>query len=186
MTSGEKRAPSGPMGRRWSKLRRGCAGLLLGSLLGGCAGVVQYTDELPDPQTGRSQLVTTPATLGGIVGFVVGVPASVAALPITYSVHRVEQARAPLRADLLSTLLFPSFVFWRAGTLLLGAPFDALEFLSWRLWTDDLEPTDADREAFERELDRDELPSYPVEPVYPPPSGDDADWELPPRSRLLG
>lgn len=173
------------IGNRFSGLRRSGALLLLSAVLGGCAGVVQYTDELPDPQTGRSQFVTTPATLGGIVGFVVGVPASVAALPITYSVHRVEQARAPLRADLLSTLLFPSFVLWRAGTLILGAPFDALEFLTWRVWTDGMEPTDADREAYERELDRDALPSYPVEPVYPPPEGSDGDWELPGRSRLL-
>ncbi len=172
-------------GSGFTAVRGGCVALLLAILCGGCAGVVQYTDELPDPQTGRSQFVTTPATLGGIVGFVVGVPASVAALPITFSVHRVEQARAPLRADLLSTLLFPSFAFWRAGTLILGAPFDALEFLTWRVWTDDMEPTDADREAFERELDRDDLPSYPVEAVYPPSAGGDGDWELPPRPRLL-
>ena len=149
----------------------------------GCAGVVQYTDELPDPQTGRSQLVTTPATLGGIVGFVVGVPASVVALPVTYTVHRVELARAPLRADLLSTLLFPSFVFWRAGTLILGAPFDAVEFLAWRAWTGPSGPADADREAIEREFDRDELPSYPVEPIYP--ASDGAGWSLPPRRPLI-
>src|SRR5690606_40387621 len=103
--------------------------LMLALLAAGCAGLVQYTDELRDESTGRSLFVRTPATAGGIVGFAAGLPVSLAALPVTYTVHVYQRERTPMRADPVSTMLFPSFVLWRAGVLL-AAPFDAVEWLA--------------------------------------------------------
>ena len=59
---------------------RRAAALLGLCLLTGCAHVVRYTDELVQPQTGRSLLVRLPATFGAIVGFGVGLPIDIAAL----------------------------------------------------------------------------------------------------------
>ena len=60
--------------RRRSGRRAAASLLLLGAA--GCAGLVQYTDELRDEATGRTLFVRTPATIGGIVGFAAGVPVS--------------------------------------------------------------------------------------------------------------
>lgn len=135
----------------------------------GCAQLVQYTDELRDKRTGRGPVVRTPATVGGIVGFVAGTPVSVAALPATWLVYRYQKSETPLSADPMSTLLFPSFLFWRAGTLVLGAPFDALEWVGWRAWRDAPSLTAAEREEIEIRHDEETLQSYPVEPIYPLP-----------------
>ena len=140
-----------------------------------CAAVVQYTDELRDERTGRSLVVRSPATLGGIAGFVVGAPVSVVALPITWGVHRYQLANTPLRADPTSTLLFPSFLLWRIGTLALGAPFDALEWVAWRAWQDAPTLNAVEREAIELRHDEEVLQSYPVEPIYPLPGHQDGD-----------
>lgn len=144
------------------------AGCAIG--MGGCAQLVQYTDELRDKRTGRSPVVRMPATVGGIVGFVVGTPVSVAALPATWLVYRYQKSETPLSADPMSTLLFPSFLFWRAGTLVLGAPFDALEWAAWRAWRDAPSLTAAEREEIELRHDEETLQSYPVEPIYPLPA----------------
>lgn len=147
--------------------RRARAALLaLAFLTPGCAGLVQYTDELRDERTGRTLFVRTPATVGGIVGFAVGLPVSVVALPITYPVYAYQKDVTPMRADPVSTLLFPSFVLWRAGTLV-GAPFDALEWAFWRVWQGTPTLTEEEREQVERRHDEEVLQSYPVETIYP-------------------
>jgi hypothetical protein len=135
--------------------------------LQGCAQVVQYTDELRDDRTGRTVFVRSPATVGGIAGFAIGAPVSVVALPVTWGVYRYQKSTTPLQADPTSTLLFPSFLFWRVGTLLLGAPFDALEWGLWRAWREAPSLNAAEREAIELRHDEAVLASYPVEPIYP-------------------
>lgn len=141
--------------------------LLLCALLGGCTTVVRYTDELVDARTGRTVLVRVPATFGGVVGFVAGVPLDVVAIPAAWLVFKSQPKES---RDPLTIFLFPSFVLWRVGTLL-GMPIDGLEYLCWRAW----QPADAmsveERERFEGRLDGMELPDYPVEVLYPKPTG---------------
>lgn len=153
--------------------RRGACGSTLSSLLfvtavsGGCSQFVQYTDEISNSRTGRTAFVTTPTTLGGSVGFLVGLPADLALLPLTYPFYLYQKSRDPLvAADPISTLLFPSFVCWRAGKLL-GAPFDLVEFVAYRAWRDEQTMSRAEREAIEVGHDEQALPTYPVEPIYP-------------------
>jgi hypothetical protein len=131
-----------------------------------CSELVRYTDELTDERTGRSLFVTTPATFGGAVGFVLGVPVDLVVLPVTWGVYRYQVAEDPLGADPLSTMLFPSFVLWRVGKLV-GMPFDLVEFVVWRAWRSEATLTRQEREEIEYAHDEDTLPTYPVEPIYP-------------------
>lgn len=138
-----------------------CAALLLAS----CSQFIQYTDEIREGAGGRTSLVTVPTLLGGSAGFIVGIPADIVALPVTYPIWSY-QRRQNARADRTSTLLFPSFAFWRIG-MLLGAPFDALEFAAYRAWRAERTMTRQEREAIESEHDREAYPTYPVKPLYP-------------------
>jgi hypothetical protein len=142
------------------------AALLLCAALAGCSAVVRYTDELTDPNYGRTWLVRGPATFCGVVGFAVGVPIDLVAFPITYVVYTSQPAES--RPDAGSTLLFPSFVLWKAGVLL-AAPLDLIEFAVWRSWqpADAVKPEELER----REKDRDEdvLRGMPVVPIYGDP-----------------
>jgi hypothetical protein len=140
----------------------GLAALLLGS----CTQAVRYTDALTDARTGRTLFVRVPASFGGVVGFVVGVPFDILALPVSYPVYVTRPEGEP--RDALSIFLFPSFVLWRAGVLL-AMPFDALEYTVWRGWTAPAELTPENRERLERTLDSRQWDSYPVEPIYPLP-----------------
>ncbi len=139
---------------------------LLVAALCGCRQFVQYTDELTDARSGRSSFVTTPAALGGSAGFLVGIPAVIGALPVTYGVFAYQRSADPLGADAVSTLLFPSFVCWRVGKLL-GSPFDFLEFASYRAWRSPETLTREERAEIEFNHDEKTLPSYPVRPIYP-------------------
>jgi hypothetical protein len=151
--------------------RRGLASLVgVAALLSGCAELVSYAEGLSDPRSGRTLFVRTPATVGGFVGFGLGLPLSAAALPVTYGLHRSQSRRNPGQADALSTLLWPSFVLWRAGALI-AAPFDAVEWAGWRAWRDPPALSGGEREAREAEIDADILPSYPVVPIYPEAEG---------------
>jgi hypothetical protein len=134
--------------------------------LAACSQLVRYTDELVDRRTGRTVAVTAPAAAGGFVGFVAGLPIDVAALPITYAVYATQKSRDPAAADPLSTMLFPSFVLWRAGTLL-GLPFDIVEYAAWRAWQPERSMTEEERKRFEAQLDEEALPAYPVETLAP-------------------
>ena len=134
-------------------------------LLGACTPIVRYSDDLVDARTGRTVFTRAPATFGGIVGFLVGVPIDIAALPATYTVYAVQDEAA---RDPLSIFLFPSFVLWRVGSFL-GAPFDAVEWVAWRAWQQEDALTPEERERIEAELDGQEWPDYPVEPLYPRP-----------------
>jgi len=142
---------------------------VLAAGLGSCGQFVEYTDDLRDPTTRRTLFVRSPATIGGVVGFAVGTPVSVAALPVTYVVYSYQKAESPDLADPLSTLLFPSFVLWRTVSLI-AAPFDALEFLAYRAWLPPRTPTREEVEQMELEFDERSLQSYPVRPIYPLPS----------------
>lgn len=142
--------------------------LLIALPMTACTGLVRYTGDLTDERTGRTAFVTAPASAGGFVGFVVGVPISIAALPVSYTVYASQKAEDPSTADPLSTMLFPSFVLWRAGTLL-GSPFDLVEFLVYRSALPADTMTEAERRQFELQLDHDTLKSYAVEPIYPAP-----------------
>lgn len=151
-----------PSARQWA----GTLGLLLLLTTGSCAGLVQYTDELRDERTGRSVVVRSTAAAGGAIGLVAGIPVSVAVAPATYLVYLTEKARSPLRADPLSIMLFPSFVLWRAGSLI-AAPFDAIEWALFRAGADDVTRTAEEQERIELEHDERVLQSYPVESIYP-------------------
>lgn len=141
--------------------------LSLCASLASCSALVQYSDEISDARTGRSAFVTTPAELGGSAGFLIGIPADILALPVTYSVYLYQEANDPITNDPLSTLLFPSFVCWRAGKIVLGGPFDLVEWATWRAWSEGEDLSPEQREEIEYEHDQKELPSYPVEPIYP-------------------
>lgn len=148
---------------------RPAAGLLFasGAALSSCTQVVQYTDALVDARTGRTQFTRIPATIGGIVGFVGGIPFDVVALPATYTVYATQDE---VTRDPLSIFLFPSFVLWRIGSLL-GAPFDLVEWSAWRAWQQDDALTPEERELREAEIDALEWPDYPVEVIYPRSGG---------------
>jgi len=147
-----------PGRHRWA--RRLLAAALLCS--GGCSELVRYTDDLVDARTGRTLVTRTPATFGGIVGFVVGLPVSVVVFPVSWVVY---QSQSESARDPVSTYLFPSFVLWRVGSLI-GMPFDAVEWVVWRGWQPESAMTREERERRERELDAQEWTSYPVEPIY--------------------
>ena len=149
-------------------LRRTLSALVLcGSLLlPSCAELVEYTDELSNAGTGRTLVVTSPATIGGITGFVVGIPVDVLALPITYPFYAIQKSQDSLTADPLSTMLFPSFFLWRVGKLL-AVPFDLIEFSVYRAWRSPETLTREEREEIEFRIDEESLPSYPVQPIYP-------------------
>ncbi|MEZ5964648.1 MAG: hypothetical protein R3F56_12435 [Planctomycetota bacterium] len=136
------------------------------ALSSSCAQLVEYAQDLTDRRTGRTLFVRTPATVGGFVGFAVGLPLSVVGLPVTYTVHRQQARFDPGQADALSTLLWPSFVLWRGGNLL-ATPFDLVEWMAYRSWRDPPALTRSEREDLEVEIDAQCLPSYPVEPIYP-------------------
>lgn len=144
-----------------------CVAALGLALLSGCADFVRYTDELVEPRTGRSFVVTGPASLGGLVGFVAGLPVDVVALPVTYPIYRSQAAEDPVSADPTSTMLFPSFALSRVGRLVLGAPFDVLEYGVYRAWRSPQGPGREDQEAFEILRDQETLQIYSVEPVLP-------------------
>jgi hypothetical protein len=141
--------------------------LALPCVLGSCADLVGYAEDLTDRRTGRTVFVRSPAAVGGFVGFGLGLPLSAVALPVTYQIHRAQRRRNPGTADALSTLLWPSFVLWRAGNLL-ATPFDIVEWAAYRAWRDPPALTRPEREELEAEIDAQLLPSYPVTPVYPP------------------
>ena len=149
---------------RASRLRPGLLVAVIAS--GGCAELVGYAEGLTDHRSGRTLFVRTPASVGGFVGFALGLPLSAAGLPITYAIHRNQRRQNPGTADALSTLLWPSFVLWRAGNLL-ATPFDAVEWATFRAWRNPPTLTRPEREELEAELDAQSLPSYPVTPVYP-------------------
>lgn len=151
--------------RRWSS-RGGsrlaalaCALLLLGS----CAPIVRYTSELVDDRHGRTWFTRLPSTVGGTLGFAVGVPIDVVSLPVTFVVYRSQPKET---RDPLSVFLFPSFVLWKVGTLV-GAPFDAVEWTAYRSWQEPAPITPEEREAIERKWDALEFTEYPVTPIYP-------------------
>ncbi|MEE9126943.1 MAG: hypothetical protein V3U11_07365 [Planctomycetota bacterium] len=152
------------------------------------APVVRYTDELTNPDTGRTALVRAPAEVFGFIGFVGGIPFDILALPATYTYYKLNQSLPPGQAtDAVTIFLFPSFVLWRSAVLF-AAPLDALEFLAYRAYLPPATLNYEEQEDLENRLDRETLPRHPVEPLYPkPPSpkskGGAADVES---GRLLG
>lgn len=134
------------------------------SLFGGaCTPLVRYTNELVSEERGRTYFTRVPAAFGGTIGFAVGVPIDVAALPATFVFYRTQPKET---RDPLSVFLFPSFVLWKVGKLV-GAPFDALEWAAWRSWQPEVSMTPDEREAIERQWDAREFSAYPVAPIYP-------------------
>ncbi|MCB9880648.1 MAG: hypothetical protein H6832_13540 [Planctomycetes bacterium] len=95
--------------------------------------LVEYSDHLVDERT-RGNFVTQPASIGGLLGFIIGIPIDIVGLPITYPIYRLNKSEGEENLDPLSTLLFPSFVLWRTGVLVIGAPLDLLEFTFYRAW----------------------------------------------------
>ena len=158
-------SPTRPPGKRSRPCRATCALAMLA--LGACGQLVRYTDELVDRSTGRSLLVRTPATFGGVVGFVAGIPFDILGLPISYPMYLAQKDNETMAADPLSTLLFPSFVMWRAGTLV-AVPLDAVEYLAHRAWLPPQTPTKEEQERYEVEQDELTLPVYPVRRIFPP------------------
>lgn len=147
---------------------RGAACLVLAAALCACAPVVRYADALVDERGGRSLFTRVPAALGGTAGFVAGIPIDVAAFVPAWLYYRSlpRDTRDPL-----SVFLFPSFVLWKCGVLV-GAPFDGVEWVFWRSWQESPPLTAAEREAIEREWDsRCYFGEYPVTPIYPAPAG---------------
>jgi hypothetical protein len=144
-------------------LASGCALVVAALAASSCAPVVRYTDALVDAEQGRSLGTRLPATVGGTIGFAAGIPVDVAAFVPLWIYYRSlpRETRDPL-----SVFLFPSFVLWKVGVLV-GAPFDAIEWAVWRSWHDAPGMTPQQREEIEREWD--ERGAYPVYPVTPVP-----------------
>jgi hypothetical protein len=147
-------------------VRRIVAAAAVASVLGSCSQFVQYTDEIVDSDTGRTPFTTVPANIGGFAGFTLGLPVDLVALPVTYAVYRVQREQNPLKVDAISTMLFPSFVMWRTGTLL-GVPMDMVEYIAYRVWQPPHTPSRDEQAEIEYEFDEQILPSYPVTPLYP-------------------
>ena len=135
--------------------------------LSACAPVVRYTNELVDERHGRTWFTRLPSTVGGTVGFALGVPVDLVALPVTVVVYRTQPKET---RDPLSIFLFPSFVLWKVGALV-GAPFDAVEWSVYRAWRSSPPVTQDEREAIERKWDAREFTEYPVTPIYPVDGG---------------
>ena len=112
-----------------------------------------------EPTTGGQLKVEAVGTLG----FTVGVPIDIVALPVTIVVDR---SQPPETRDPFSTYLFPSWALWSVGKLL-GAPFDAVEWAVWRSWQPTPQVTAQQRESIERQWDAREFSEYPVTPIYP-------------------
>jgi hypothetical protein len=148
------------------------AGLLLLSALaaGGCTQVMRYADTLVDDESGRTPFTRVPATVGGTVGFVVGLPVDVVVFPATLAYYHAQPKET---REVLSTFLFPSFVLWKVG-MLVGAPFDLVEWGVWRRWQPERALSREERDAIERTWDQREYSEYPVTPIYPPPAPDGA------------
>lgn len=143
---------------------RGLAALLAVAATGvGCTPVVVYTNELVDGRHGRTWFTRLPTTVGGALGFTLGVPMDVVALPATLLVYR---SMPKERRDPLSVFLFPSFFLWKVGALL-GAPFDAVEWGFYRAWCADRQVSADERQEIEQQWDRREFAEYPVTPIYP-------------------
>ncbi len=100
--------------------------------LSSCSFLVNYTDRLVDPGTGRTPIVTWPARFGWGLGFVAGLPLDLVGAPLSYGVYKAGDSQDP---GYLFYFLFPSLVTSQVGTLILGAPFDLLEFLTYRWWS---------------------------------------------------
>jgi hypothetical protein len=148
------------------KVNRSAALLLFALALfgsAGCAPVVRYTNELVDGQHGRTWFTRLPAAVGGSVGFTVGVPVDIVALPLTWIVYRSQPSET---RDPLSVFLFPSFVLWRVGALI-GTPFDVVEWALYRVWLSEPELSQEERDEIERQWDAREFSEYPVTPIYP-------------------
>lgn len=131
--------------------------------LASCAPIVRYTGELVDDRHGRTWFTRLPSTLGGTLGFAAGVPIDVVSLPVTFVVYRSQPKET---RDPLSVFLFPSFVLWKVG-ILFGAPFDMIEWMTYRSWKNPAPITPEERDAIEREWDAREFNQYPVSPIYP-------------------
>lgn len=132
--------------------------------LASCSSVVRYTEELVDARYGRTWVTRFPSTVGGTVGFVVGVPIDIVALPVSWGFYRMQPKET---RDPLSVFLFPSFVLWKAFALV-GAPFDLLEWAAYRGWRSPAPITQEERDAIERTWDEEGWSEYPVTPIYPP------------------
>ncbi len=100
------------------------------------------------------------------MGFVLGVPLDIIGLPVTYTLYQFQRDDESVTADPMSTMLFPSFVLWRAGTLV-AVPFDAVEFVVYRAWLPPETPTAEEQERLEAAEDSSTLPVYPVERIFP-------------------
>ena len=132
----------------------------------GCTPVVRYTDELVDSRYGRTWFTRLPATVGGTVGFAVGLPIDIVIVPATWVVYSSQPKET---RDPLSVFLFPSFVLWKVGVLI-GAPFDLVEWGVYRVWCPAPTLTQEERETIEREWDsRGSFSEYPVTPIHPVP-----------------
>jgi hypothetical protein len=147
------------------RFRRATATTVLLAALTGCGAFVEYTDDLRTAGE-RSRLVRYTAQFGGLLGFAVGIPVDIVALPVTDPVYLVQSRQDPENTDFGSTVLFPSFALLQAGSLL-AAPFDAVEFLVYRAWQPPETATAEEQEELEIRIDEETLPRYPVTPLYP-------------------
>jgi hypothetical protein len=140
------------------------AGLLVGAaVLSSCAGVVRYTDALVEPSHGRTWFTRVPAAVGGTLGFTLGVPLDLLGVPLSAVVY----ANQPTSTrDPLSVFLFPSWALWKVG-LLLGTPFDGLEWLCYRAYRGEPALGSEEREAIERAYDEAGWARYPVQALHP-------------------
>lgn len=153
--------------RRRARIR--CRAVLLAaaaSAAAGCTPVVRYADALVDDRYGRTWFTRLPATLGGTAGFAIGIPVDIAAFLPLWLVYRSQPKET---RDPLSVFLFPSFVLWKVGVLV-GAPFDLVEWGAYRAWLPAQPLTQEEREAIEREWDsRGYFSEYPAIPIHPVP-----------------
>ena len=94
--------------------------------------------ESPDPALGRPAWVRAPATAGAWLCGALGSAVSIVLLPITWPLAKV--ADEPLNDDAPQLVWAPVAVGAGAGHFLFGAPFDALDFMFRRAWTDEPAP----------------------------------------------
>lgn len=142
-----------------------------------CSPIERYTRELTDERYGRTWFTRFPAGVGGTLGFVIGVPIDLVAMPLTWVVYRTQPKET---RDVMSTFLFPSYALWKAGSLL-GTPFDGVEWIAWRSWQPPRPISQEEREAIEHSWDEAGWSEYPVVPIYPVPPAPAPSPQEPPR-----
>ena len=142
--------------------------VLLGvSTLGGCAlpnTIEMLDDRAPPPEFGRPGWVRAFAGFGGWVGGLIGVPAAIVALPVTYPLSLLAEDGLGEHSS-GEFMLWPAIGLAAAGHAAFGGPADVVDYVFRRAWVDGDDPVYSYDYV---PMPAPELPDVPPEPVRGP------------------